>query len=147
MTSKLKKATVFLLKPKAIFFGLGIFLLIYVHVEELKVTEIVGCWDCGWGTRQAFFLLVASTGLLIRRFWGAIISLLAGLKVIYSVGYVAFWNNMTEVRGGWRILRESLHWSYQAHPEYFVEIVMAVLICSYALSLLWRDISRRNLFN
>ncbi|HEU0143482.1 MAG TPA: hypothetical protein VFQ47_01735 [Nitrososphaera sp.] len=143
MANKLKKAIIFFLKPKAIFFGVAIFLLIYISVEERKSMEIVGCWDCGWETRQAFYLLIASMGILIGRFWGAAISVLASVKVIYSIGAVAFWNNMAEVHGGWRILKESLRWSYQAHPEYFVEILIAMFICSYAVSFLWRNISRR----
>ena len=147
MANKLKKAVIYLLKPKAIFFGAAIFLLIYVSVEERKSMEIVGCWDCGWETRQAFYLLVASAGLLISRFWGAAISLLASVKVIYSVGYVTFWNNMAEVRGVWHILKESLRWTYQAHPEYFVEILIAALISLYAISFLWRNISQRYLSN
>ncbi len=147
MANKLKKAIIFLLQPKAIIFGVAVFLLIYVHDSERRVMEIVGCYDCGWDTRQAFYLLIASLGLLLGRLWSVIISLLASVKVIYSVGYLAFWNNMAEVRGIGRILKESLRWTYEAHPEYFVEIIIAVLIGSYAASFIWRNISRRCLSN
>jgi len=77
-----------LLQAKAIFLGVAIFLLIFVNYEERKSMEIVGCWDCGWNTRQAFYLLIASVGLLIGRFWSVISALLLSLKVTYSVGYV-----------------------------------------------------------
>jgi len=145
MSGKVNRLILFLLHPKAIFLGVAIFLLIYVFDNERRVQEIVGCYDCGWATRQAFFLLIASLGLLLGRLWSVIISLLASVKVIYSVGYSALWNNIAEVRGGWRILKESVGWTYEAHPEYFAEILLAVLVGSYAISFLWRSISRKYL--
>ncbi|HEU0144055.1 MAG TPA: hypothetical protein VFQ47_04655 [Nitrososphaera sp.] len=147
MAGKVKRLIMFLLQPKAIFLGAAIFLFIYVFDNERRVEEIVGCYDCGWDTRQAFYLLIASLGLLLGRLWSVVISLLASVKVIYSVGYLAFWNNMAEVRGVGRILKESLRWTYEAHPEYFVEIIIAVLIGSYATSSIWWHISRRYLSN
>lgn len=120
MANKLKNAITYLLQPKAIIFGVAVFLLIYVHDSERRVQELVGCYDCRWDTRQAFYLLIASLGLLLGRLWSVIISLLAGVKVIYSVGYLALCNNMAEVRGVGRILKESFRWTYEAHPEYFM---------------------------
>jgi hypothetical protein len=146
MADKLKKAIIFLLQPKAIIFGVAVFLLIYVYDSERRVMESVSCYDCGWDTRQAYYLLIASLGLLLDRLWSVIISLFASVKVIYSVGYVAFWN-MAEVRAVGGILKESLRWTYEAHPEYFVEIIIAMVIGSYATSFIWRNISRRYLSN
>jgi hypothetical protein len=146
MASKLKKAIIFLLQPTAIIFGVAIFLLIYVYDSERRVMESVSCYDCGWDTRQAYYLLMASLGLLLGRLWCVIISLFASVKVIYSVGYVAFWS-MAEVRVVGGILKESLRWTYEAHPEYFVEIIIVMVIGSYATSFIWRNISRRYLSN
>jgi len=146
MTGKVKRLILFLLQPKAIIFGMAIFLFICVLDNERRVQEIVGCYDCGWNTRQAFFLLIASCSLLLGRFWSAIISLLASVKVIYSIGYVAFWNNIAEVHGSWRILKESLRWTYEAHQGYFAEFLLAVIVGSYATSFLWRNIFRRYLY-
>jgi hypothetical protein len=143
MNGKVKRTFLSLLHPKAIFFGLTLFLLIYVWDKESKMIEIVGCYDCGWFSRQVLFLFIASLGLLVNRFWGAIISLLLSMKVAYSSGHETFWNNMAEVNGNWRILKESLRWAYQSHPEFFIEIFVAVLIGLYATFFLWRDISRR----
>jgi hypothetical protein len=99
MTGKVKRLILFLLQPKAIIFGIAIFLFIYVLDNERRIQEIVGCYNCGWNTRQAFFLLIASFSLLLGGFWSAIISLLASVKVLYSIGYVAFWNNIPKFAG------------------------------------------------
>ena len=145
MANNLKKTVCFLLQPKALLFGVAIFLLIYIHDSERKIIEVAGCYDCRWDTRQALFLLIASFGLLIGRPWGAVISLLAALKVVYSVGSLVCFNNVAEAQGGWRILEASLAWTRETHPEYFVEITAAVLIAAYSAVFIWRRIFQRPL--
>ena len=142
MANKIRKTTLFLLQPKAVIFGVTVFLLFYIHYSEQKTIEFVGCYDCGWDTRQALLLLIASFCLLIGKPWPAVVSLLAALKVIYSVGSLAFFNNVVEAQGGWRILKASLAWTRETHPEYFVEIAVAVLIAAYSAAFIGRKIFR-----
>jgi len=113
-----RRSILFLVKPKAIIWGTAILLLLYVAYRERRTEELVGCWDCGWETRQAFYLLIAASTLSIPRRWPAVVSLLAGVKVLCSVGYLAFWNDITEDIGFWHILKASLRWTYEAHPEF-----------------------------
>ena len=109
--------------------------------------SISGCWDCGWETRQAFYLVLGIAGLLVARWWALLISLLLGLKVLYSIGYVCFWNNIAEAHGVWRILKSSLGWSVETHLEFFVELVIAAIVVSYAVLLLRRYLSNRTASN
>ena len=139
-----RRSILFLVKPKAIIWGTAILLLLYVAYRERRTEELVGCWDCGWETRQAFYLLIAASTLLVPRRWPAIVSLLAGVKVLYSVGYLAFWNNITEVNGFWHILKASLRWTYEAHPEFFVAIAVALVVMCFAISFLRLHTSRRH---
>jgi hypothetical protein len=87
-----------LFKPRAIAFGGSIFLLIYVGYHERGIERIAGCWDCGWETRQTFYLMVAALGLLIGRLWSTVVSVTASIKVVVSVGLVAFAENIAEVK-------------------------------------------------
>jgi len=144
MANKLKKTVRFLLQPKAVILWAAVFLLIYVHDSERRVIEVAGCYDCWWDTRQALLLLIASLGLLTGRAWSVGISLAAALKVIYSIGSVACFNNVAEAQGGWRTLKASLAWTREAHPEYFVEIAAAALIAAYSAAFIRRRIFRRS---
>jgi uncharacterized membrane protein YjjB (DUF3815 family) len=145
MPHSFKTAILFLLNSKTVICGVAILLLMYVASREHQTEGFVGCWDCGWQTRQAFYLLIAASTLLLANWWASVISLLAGAKVLYSVGHLPFWNNMAEVHGVWRILKASLRWTSETHPEFFVEISLALVISSRAISLLGQHISRRHL--
>ena len=121
-----RKIVRYLFKPTAIVFGAAIVLWVYVGYHEHEIERVVGCWDCGWETRQALYLLVAALGLLIGRLWSAIVSLTLSIKVVVSVGLVAFAENTAEVKGVWPILRSSIKWSLAGHPEFFAEIALAL---------------------
>ena len=146
MSGKIKRAFLFLLQPKAIPIGLALSLLLYVRDAEAKMIDLVGCYDCWWFSRQALLLFIASVGLLISRLWSLLISLLLSLMVVYSVGKIAFWNNISEVTGAGRILKESLRWSYDTHPELFVEISVAVLISLCAATYLSGSKYRKHMY-
>ena len=115
----------------------------YVGYHEREIERLVGCWDCGWETRQAFYLMVAALALLPGRLWSAIVSMVASVKVVVSVGLVAFAENIAEVKGVWPILRTSIKWSLAGHPEFFVEIALALGIGLSSGWLIWRGISAR----
>jgi hypothetical protein len=131
----------------AVLFAIAVLLLIYVSYNEYQVEKSVGCWDCGWETRQAFYLVLSVAGLLVARWWALLISMLLGLKVLYSIGHITFWNNFAEVHGFWRILRTSLRWSSDGHLHLFVELAMAAIVVCYAAHLLRRYVSNRTASN
>jgi hypothetical protein len=139
MTSSLKR----LVTPKAILFAVAVVLLIYVAYDERQTEKLAGCWDCGWETRQAFYLVLSVAGLLVAKWWALAISLLLGLKVLYSIGYVTFLINIGEVHGIWRALKSSLGWSAETHLEFFVTLTMAAIVVSFAVLLLQRLFSSR----
>src|SRR3954463_2989555 len=93
--------------PRVILFVTSLLLWAYVWYTEYQFEKIVGCWDCGWETRQTSLLVLAAAGLLLARWWSLALSVSLGLKVIYSIGSVTFWNNIAEVHGFWRILKSS----------------------------------------
>ena len=120
-----------------------------VGYHEREIERFSCCWDCGWETRQAIYLVIAALGLLIGRLWSAIVSLIASMKVIITVGLVAFAENLAEVKGVWPILKSSVKWSLESHPEFFVEITLALgigvssgwLICR----LVWERVRKRGI--
>jgi len=67
----------------------------------------------------------------------------ASVKVVASVGLVAFAENIAAVKGVWPILRTSIKWSLECHPEFFVEIALALGIGLSSGWLIWRVISAR----
>src|SRR3954454_16218272 len=90
MHSKAKRAILYLIKPKAIFFGIAIFLL--VQALDYEAHSEVCCFDCNWTSRHALFLVIASLGLILNKPWTLFISLIAVMKVAYPIGYQAFFN-------------------------------------------------------
>jgi hypothetical protein len=132
-----------LFMPRPVAFGASIFLLIYVGYHEREIEQFSGCWDCGWETRQAVYLMVAALALVPGKLWSAIVSVVASVQVVVSVGLVAFAENIAEVKGVWPILRTSVKWSLAGHPEFFVEIALALGIGVSSGWLIWRVISAR----
>ena len=127
MTRRAKKLSWSLL-ARAVLIGATVIVLIYVARHEARVHEFAGCYDCGWNLRQALLLVVGAVLLLFRFFWTAVVSLLASLKVIYSVGYMTFFNNFMEVHGTWQIVRTSTYWAWKLWPEHFLEFLLALVV-------------------
>ena len=131
MHRKAKRAILYLIKPKAIFFGIAIFLLIQARYYEAN--SDVCCFDCTWTSRHALFLVIASLGLILSRPWTLFISLIAGVKVTYAIGYQAFFNHVINDETQkpwlrWSIIKESLKDTLTYRPLYFIEISVALII-------------------
>jgi len=152
MVKRIKSAFVFLLQPKAVLFGISVFLFAYIFVTELRFESTWGCYNCGFNTRQAFLILIASFFLLIKRNWTVSIALLASLKVIYSIGFIIFWNKTirsypTNHLTNWAILYDSITWSYyELEVIWFVELSIALIIFIYALLFLQQRFREKFLF-
>src|ERR1051326_2162297 len=127
--------------PHVVLLVAAVFLLIYVRYYEYQIEQFAGCYDCGWETRQALYLLLGVAGLLVSRWWSLGISLLLALKVLYSIGSITFWNNIAETHGAWAILKSSLAWSSETHLEFFVLLAMAVIVLCYAALSFRRSLS------
>lgn len=151
MMSRIKSAFLTLFQPKAILFGISIFLFVYVSVLEQRSNQAFGCWDCGFDTRRVFLLLVASFTLLIERNWSVIISLLASLKIVYTISYLAFWNmairSDVSNQSNLMILSDSISWAYEWKPILFAELIVGLIILISAILLLWQNISQKFLRN
>jgi len=126
---------------RILLFAAAVLLLIYVRYYEYQIERFAGCYDCGWETRQAFYLLLGVVGLLVRRWWSLVISLLLVLKVLYAIGRITFWNNIAEKHGALAILKSSLAWSSETHLEFFVLLAMAVIVLCYAALSFRRSLS------
>lgn len=144
---RIKSKLLFLLQLRAILVGISAFIFGYVYITEMRENLAFGCYDCGFYIRQVFLILIASAALLVNRNWSLIISLLASLKVIYSIGYQTFWN--LQIRdsvnqesfnqmSSWIIFRDSLIWSLETHPIWLVELLIVSIVFFYAISLLWK---------
>jgi hypothetical protein len=145
MIDKIKQAILFLLKPKAIVLGLAIFYFFLVHdFESKKVLNT--CWDCR-SVGEPLLIVLSALGLVLNKWWSVMVSLLLSLLVVYFVGHIAFWNNFAEAHETWQILRVSMKWTAETHPQYFIDVVVAALMGSYSLYFLYRNISRKYLDN
>jgi hypothetical protein len=113
---------------KALLIAAAVVLFVYIRQRENQINEFAGCYDCGWNMRQALLLVIGTVFLLFNRVWTAVVSFIAGLKVIYSIGYVAFFNNVMEVHGLRQILRTSVHWTFELAPERFIELLLAIVV-------------------
>ena len=127
--------------PRVLLLVAAVFLLIYVRYYEYQIENFAGCYDCGWETRQAFYLLLGVVGLLVRRWWSLAISILLALRVLYAIGRITFWNNIAETPGALAILKSSLAWSSETHLEFFVLLAMAVIVLCYAALSFRRSLS------
>src|SRR5437660_1378452 len=75
---------------KALLIAAAVVLLVYIRHRENQINDIAGCYDCGWNMRQALLLVIGTVFLLFDPTWTAVVAFLSNLKVIYSIGYVAF---------------------------------------------------------
>lgn len=118
----------FVLKP--IVLGATIFLLFSVGIHERRLTDFGDCWTCGWQTRQAFFLFGAAALVVVLRWWTALLSLVASLKVIISVTVVTLWvwGYLPELERPWPPVISSCGTFYEAHPEFLFEVGIALFL-------------------
>ena len=68
---------------------------------------------------------------------------LASLKVMYSVGYVTFFNNFMELHGTGPIVRTSTYWAWQLWPEHFLELILALVVFVMGLRTITLALHRR----
>jgi hypothetical protein len=137
-----KRILTALLKPKAIVFGACIFIWVFVSYHEREIERFSGCWDCGWDSGSYL-----SNGCCYRTLDRKVMVcdhfIVASMKVLMTIGLVAFAENMREVKGVWPILRSSVRWSNESHPEFFVEIILALGIGVSSCWIICRLISER----
>jgi hypothetical protein len=85
------------LQPRAIIFGfsLGLFVLTCVHDYHLHTLNNQPGYSPWVGSAEnevaTFFLVLASLGLLLRKWWSHLIAIVLGGKIVYSPGYLSLW--------------------------------------------------------
>ena len=85
------------LQPRAIIFGfsLGLFVLTCLHDYHLYTLNNQPGYSPWVGSAEnevaTFFLVVASLGLLLSRWWSHLIAIVLGGKVFFSPGFLSLW--------------------------------------------------------
>ncbi len=124
------------IKARPMLFGVAMFLFI---VEIYRDSQLISCWDCGWDRQHSFLLLLAATGLWIDKLWSLLIAGIVSAREAYLIGHEILWRfiEMTETKeplSNWPILRNSLSFTYDTRPDYFLSVIIAGIIFILTLS-------------
>jgi hypothetical protein len=137
MKSPFRQKINFLLEPKAIIFGLALFYYVTNYMIEAELFSKIGPLEVfprPW-ISSPFKLLLASLALWLSRSWTYFIAMLISGDVIYSHGYqmlatCSFINNQPIISQS--TLSCWWHITVLQSPKLFAQMVIAVLIFSYA---------------
>jgi hypothetical protein len=155
MNSQIKSTLTFLLRPKAIIFGIALlnFMLSLMYVRQVesdiqaRVKEGIWPYPAHWNPvavmHEPSLLLVASISLLIGRWWGYLLAILASGLVIYTLGYSS-WTAVSNAHGvpmfSWQALEKLWYVIYEPRPQYLFEVALAAIVFTYAIFLLSRSV-------
>ena len=139
------------LQPRSIIvgFSLGLFVLTYIyeyHARTLNTGPGVfhGTWENAICT---FWLVIASLGLLLRRWWSHLVAIVLAGKIVYSPGYVTLWlyANVSMSDGSlWRFStwKGWYYFTLKTQPQYLLHTLVGGIICYYATVALTRQLIR-----
>jgi hypothetical protein len=136
-------------QPRGIIFGfsLGLFALTciddYHQQTLLREAHFSPLGHGGENQVATLFLVIASCGLLLRRWWSLPIAIAIGGKVFYDPGYLSLWIYATvEMEGSWRwaTWKNWFQWTLLTQPQYFLHAAVGAIICVYAAVALLRQI-------
>ena len=127
-----------LVDAKAIIFGVAVLncLAILTHLTQYKRQFPVPSdhWNPARIMHEPFLLLLASALLLTRKWWGYLLAIVVSVRVIYVLGYLG----LVSIAGGydyrllnWRVLKSWLVITYEAQPQYLLELAIAATILTY----------------
>lgn len=135
------------LAPRAVIFGfsLGLFVLTCLHDYHLSLMyrPYLGSAENEVAT---FWLVIASLGLLSRRWWGHLVAVVLGGYILYMPGLLSFWLYATvSLPDGGGPLLSPTTWKgwYQftlmTQPQYILHALVGTIICVYGLVALTRQ--------
>jgi len=138
-------------QPRGIIFGfsLGLFVLTCIHDYHFR-TLYPGPFAGGRENQIAtFWLVIASLGLLLRRWWSHLVAIVLGGKIVYSPGYLSLWiyANVSIGDGSLWSMATWKGWYYftlETQPQYLLHTVAGGIICCYAAVALTRQIFLTN---
>jgi hypothetical protein len=136
-----------LVHAKAIIFGVAVlnFLAVVTQLVQYKRQFPVPSdhWNPAAIMQEPFLLLLASALLFVSKGWGYLLALALSGRVIYVLGYLG----LVAIAGGydyrllnWQVLKTWLVFTYQAQPQYLLELAIAATILTYVLILYSRRI-------
>jgi hypothetical protein len=151
-TPNRERALLRTLQPRGIIFGfsLGLFVLTYIHDYHFQ-TLYPGPPVHGAGEDQfaTFLLVIASLGLVLRRWWSHLIAIVLGGKIVYNPGYLTLWLYANVSMSDGSLLRFATWkgWYYftlETQPQYLLHTLVGGVICCYAAIELMRQVLRFN---
>ena len=144
MKQQIKSTPLSLVKPKSIVFGLAWFNFILLWVEGVLM-RVGACLVCPWFipwsyTNEPSLLLAAASFLWISKRWSYVISGVLSGYVIGRLVYIFTFGDMTPLER----LRGLLNYRGHILTEWTNQPVLAMIIFSFAVFYLGRDIYRKN---
>jgi hypothetical protein len=140
------------LQPRGIIFGfsLGLLVLTCVHDYHLRTLYSHSAFAGNAENQVAtFWLVIASLGLLLRRWWSHLIAIVVSGKTVYSPGYLSLWiySNVSMTDGSLWSFATWKGWYYftlATQPQYILHAIVGAIICSYASIAVTRQLVRSN---
>lgn len=140
-----------LVDAKAIIFGVAVlnYLAVLTQLIQYKRQFPVPSdhWNPAAIMHEPFLLLLASALLFTSKGWGYLLAVVVSGRVIYVLGYLG----LVSTAGGydyrllnWRVLTTWLTITYEAQPQYLLELALATIILVYASVLYSRRIRTGN---
>lgn len=131
----------------AIIFGVAIlnFLAVLTQLIQYKRQFPVPSdhWNPAVIMQVPFLLLLASALLFTSNGWGYLLAMVVSGRVIYVLGYLG----LVSIAGGhdyrllnWHVLKTWLAITYEAQPQYLLELAIAATILAYVSILYSRRI-------
>lgn len=149
--SQAKQFLNWLLDPKAMIFGFTILhflaVLLYVVRHEQEFSGSSEHWDPIRTMHEPLLLILASFALLIGRLWSYLLATVVSGYVIYALGYlglIAVSAAHDQPMLSWYVLKTWLMLTYKSQPQYILELVLAAVIITYAMTLCLRYLLRRS---
>ena len=95
-------------------------------------------WNPAAIMHEPLLLVLASALLFTRKGWGYLLAMVVSGRVIYVLGYLG----LVSIAGGsdYRLLKEWLVFTYEAQPQYLLELAVAATILIYVSILYSRRI-------
>jgi hypothetical protein len=146
MKEQLKRSLSYLLDLKAVLFGFTLFNFVWMWVRESRIQWQWLDYDYFENTHRVFLLLLASAGLLLKRWWSFLLTMLLGGWVLNDLVFRPL--QAASLAHGvaplsWFSLRNWWVLMYEFQPQYIIHIGIAAVIFIYAALLLWKWVYSR----
>ena len=140
------------LQPRGIIFGfsLGLFVLTLVHDHHQYALRSLGGRHPFFNPENefaTFLLAIAALGLLLRKWWGHLVAIVVGGRLVYAPGYLSLWIYANAEVGRlveFATLKGWFHFTLETQPQYFLHAAVGAITCVYAAVALSRQIIRFN---